>query len=132
MIEEQGPSSENIAALLSRLAREEYCYVTTVGRVSGNLHKIEIWFGLRGDTIYLLSGGGGRSDWVRNMRAQPKVTVRIADHTFAGLARIIDDEQDASSVRRLMAAKYQGWHVGQALSDWARAALPVGIDLAGG
>jgi nitroimidazol reductase NimA-like FMN-containing flavoprotein (pyridoxamine 5'-phosphate oxidase superfamily) len=53
---------------LSSLASEDYCYLTTTGRVTGHPHEIEIWFGMDGDTIYLLSGGGEKSDWVKMAR----------------------------------------------------------------
>ena len=49
------------------LDAESFCYVTTTGRRTGDPHRIEIWFAMTGDTIYLLSGGRGRSDWVCNM-----------------------------------------------------------------
>jgi deazaflavin-dependent oxidoreductase (nitroreductase family) len=58
---------------------EDFCYVTTTGRRTGRPHQIEIWFGADGDTIYLLSGGGDRSDWFKNLKIDPSVTVRIGD-----------------------------------------------------
>jgi deazaflavin-dependent oxidoreductase (nitroreductase family) len=131
MTKGHGDRLEDITALLSRLASEDYCYMTTTGRVSGRPHEIEIWFALRGNSLYLLSGGGDRSDWVKNLRVNPTVTVRIAKHTFTGTARGVRDEQEDVLARRLLAAKYQGWREGQPFSDWARTALPMAIDLAG-
>lgn len=49
------------------LGEEDYCYLTTTGRVTGSPHTIEIWFGLEGDTLYMLSGGGRSSDWARKL-----------------------------------------------------------------
>ena len=40
-----------------RLADEDVCYLTTIGRKSGRQHEIQIWFGLRDGTLYFLSGG---------------------------------------------------------------------------
>ena len=120
---------------ISSLADEDYCYVTTVGRVTGKPHEIEIWFGVRGDTIYLLSGGGENSDWVKNMRLQPRVEVRIGKHNVTGQARFDLDAEEESQARRILAAKYQGWRKGRKLSEWARSALAVAIalsDVAGG
>jgi len=111
------------------LSTQDYCYLTTTGRVSGKPHEIEIWFGMDGDTIYLLSGGGEKSDWVKNMRVQPQVKVRIGKQNFNGLARFTLDADEESRVRRLLAAKYQGWREGRKLSEWAREALPVAIAL---
>ena len=115
--------------LLTQLSREEYCYVTTTGRVTGKPHKIEIWFGLNGRTLYLLSGGMDKSDWVKNMKKNPSVSVRIAKHTFPATARIVTDGKEETMARHLLARKYQGWKEGKKLSEWARSALPVALDL---
>ena len=114
---------------LSSLANKDFCYVTTTGRVTGKPHEIEIWFGTEGNTIYLLSGGGEKSDWVKNMRAKPQVEVRIAKHNFTGQVRFVAKAEEESQARRMLAAKYQGWREGRKLSEWARTALPVAIAL---
>jgi len=119
---------DDLTELLSLLKSEDYCYLTTTGRVSGPPHEIEIWFAVEGRTLYLLSGGGERSDWVRNLRAHPAVTVRIKKHTFAGQARIVQDEKEDLMVRYMLAEKYQEWSEDKSLSDWARTASPVAID----
>jgi deazaflavin-dependent oxidoreductase (nitroreductase family) len=121
---------DQLADLLASLQDQDYCYFTTTGRVTGNPHEIEIWFGLNGTTLYLLSGGRDGSDWVKNSLQHPAVTVRIANHVFAGTARLVKDEKEESMARYLLAEKYQEWENGKALSEWARTALVVGIDLA--
>jgi len=120
---------DDLSELLSHLKSEDYCYLTTTGRVSGRPHEIEIWFAVEGRTLYLLSGGGDRSDWVRNLRAHPAVTVRIKKHTFAGQARIAQVEKEDSMARYMLAEKYQEWSEDKSLSEWARTALPVAIDV---
>jgi deazaflavin-dependent oxidoreductase (nitroreductase family) len=111
-------------------AEEDFCYLTTTGRRTGEPHTIEIWFGAEnGATIYLLSGGGDRSDWVKNLRADPSVHVRIGDREWNGRARSVQDEAEEGQARRLLASKYQGWREGKPLSGWASTALPVVIDL---
>jgi len=114
---------------LTFLAKEDYCYLTTTGRISGRLHEIEIWFGLQNGTLYLLSGGGEQSDWVKNLRKNPSVTVRIAKHTFNGTARLVKDKAEDTAARYLLAEKYQEWEEGKTLSKWARTALPMAIEL---
>jgi deazaflavin-dependent oxidoreductase (nitroreductase family) len=113
----------------SSLPSLSYCYLTTTGRVTGRPHEIEIWFGMEGDTIYLLSGNGDKSDWVQNMRANPQVKVRIAKKHFTGQVRFVIEAEEEARARRLLAAKYQGWREGRKLSEWARTALPVAIAL---
>jgi deazaflavin-dependent oxidoreductase (nitroreductase family) len=107
---------------------EPYCYVRTTGRVTGRPHEIEIWFAAQGDTIYILSGGRDRSDWVKNIKKQPRVPVRIGQSTFAGHARIIDAASDEDArARQLVLAKYTPTN--DDLDEWGRTALAVAIDL---
>ena len=105
-----------------------FCYVTTTGRRTGRPHTIEIWFGEREGTLYLLSGGRDRSDWVRNIRREPKVSVHIDGAQHAGVARFVDDPDEDAAARRLLASKYQHWSEGRPLSRWASTAVVVAID----
>ena len=114
---------------LSQLAKEEYCYLTTCGRKTGNPHEIEIWFGVVENTIYLLSGGGDESDWVKNLRATPEATIRIGKYMFPVTARFVSDTTEEAIIRPLMATKYNEWQEGQVLSEWASNALVVGLDV---
>ena len=112
---------------------QPFCYLTTAGRVSGRPHTIEIWFALQGRTLYVLSGGGDRSDWVRNLLVWPAVTVRIGRRDAAelpGRARVVEaGSEEDELARRLVVAKYQPSYGGD-LSGWRRLALPVAVDLA--
>jgi deazaflavin-dependent oxidoreductase (nitroreductase family) len=117
-----------LSTLFSQLSTEEYCYLTTTGRVSGRPHEIEIWFGVQNNTLFLLSGDE-KSDWVKNLLKDPAVTVRIAKHTFIGTARVVKDKEEEIRARYLLAEKYQEWEEGKTLSQWARTALPVAIDV---
>ena len=121
--------SSDTAKLLPALAKEEYCYLTTTGRVSGNPHEIEIWFVVQDGILYLLSGGGDGADWVKNLLKNPVVTVRVAKQTFNATARLVRDEKEDTAARYLLAEKYHEWENGKTLSEWARTALPVAIDL---
>ena len=120
--------TETISGPLSQLSSEEYCYLTTTGRVTGGPHEIEIWFGLRENTLYLLAGSK-TSDWVKNLLKNSAVSVRIGKHTFTGAARLVHDQEEDGIARYLIAEKYQEWEEGKTLSQWARTALPVAIDL---
>ena len=118
----------DIHTLLSQLSAEEYCYLTTTGRVSGRPHEIEIWFAAQHDKVFLLSGSE-KSDWVKNLLKDPAVAVRIANHHFQGTARVVKDKEEELRARYMLAEKYQEWEEGRTLSEWARTALVVGIDL---
>ncbi len=111
----------------AQLAGEDYCYVTTTGRVTGHAHTIEIWFASQGDTIYILAGGGHGADWVKNAKRQPRVPVRIGTTTFDGVTRIVEAGDEDALARRLLLEKYGPRY--SDLDEWGRAALPVAIDL---
>ncbi len=113
-----------------QLADEPFCYITTSGRVTRRPHEIEIWFGMRGSTIYMLSGGEERSDWVRNISKTPEVRVRIGQSEVAGSGRIVVDPAEDALARRLLLAKYSPTYSGD-LGEWGRTALPMAIDLEG-
>lgn len=117
-------------ANLRDLAAEEYCYLTTTGRKTGRPHEIEIWYSLvpETSTLYMLSGGGDRSDWVKNLRQNPEVAVRISDETLPGRAREPEGEEDALA-RRLLVEKYE--RSPGRLANWGRTSLPVAVDLGG-
>lgn len=117
-------------------ARERNGYLTTTGRVTGNPHEIEIWFATEpdssGGTLYLLAGGRERSDWVRNIGQSPAVRFRAGATTYHGTARIVlPDEPVDGRAREVVATKYGERSAAGELSDWARTALPVAIELAG-
>ena len=112
------------------LAREQYCYLTTIGRRTGNPHTIEIWFALSEDSrsLYMLAGGGDRSDWVKNIRHNPGVQVRIQDRVFGGQGRVITNPAEEKLARRLVVSKYYGREKVRT-TGWEATSLPVVVDL---
>jgi len=109
------------------LSSEPFCYVTTCGRRSGHPHEIEIWFAANGRTLYILSGGRDRSDWVRNIIAQPEVSVRMGGVTLAARGRIVTEAAEDALARRIVVAKYQPTY-GEDLTQWGETSLPVALD----
>lgn len=116
--------------VFERLADEDFAYVTTTGRRTGRAHTIEIWFAISDGRMYLLSGGGEQADWVKNIRSDGRIRVRVGSRGVAAFGRIVapGSSEDARA-RRLLDAKYMGWREGKRLSSWARTALPVAIEL---
>jgi deazaflavin-dependent oxidoreductase (nitroreductase family) len=115
-------------------ADTQFCYLTTTGRVSGRPHTVEIWFARRNATLYLLSGGGDRADWVRNLRRRPEVVVQVGRpdaRELPGRARVLDPgTREDELARDLLVEKYQPGYGGD-LSGWRRSSLPVAVDLEG-
>ena len=117
--------------MFERLADQDFAYLTTTGRHSGKQHTIEIWFALHEGRMYLLSGGGDRADWVKNLKKTPAVRIRIGTRSASGTARALrSGTKEDELARQLLDGKYQGWREGKRLSSWARNALPVAIEIA--
>jgi deazaflavin-dependent oxidoreductase (nitroreductase family) len=112
----------------AELAALDFCYLTTTGRTTGKPHRIEIWFAAHParDTIYMLSGGRDRADWVNNIVASPRCSVEIGDRRLAGIARVIEGTDDDELARTLVHDKYAH---GDDLASWRASALPVAVDL---
>jgi deazaflavin-dependent oxidoreductase (nitroreductase family) len=113
---------------VAELASLPFCYLTTTGRTSGRPHRIEIWFALHGHTVYLLSGGTDRSDWVRNLMVSPEVVLEIGEVRRTTRARVVEPGTDEDALaRRQLVEKYQPGY-GEDLGSWSRTSLPVAID----
>jgi len=122
---------------IAELATEQYCYLTTTGRASGEPREIEIWFSLVPNatrateraTLYMISGGGQRANWVKNLRKDALCTVRIAGATFQGAGRVVaPGSQEDAVARKLLFEKYSPGYSGS-LEAWARDGLPVAVDI---
>ncbi len=75
--------------------------------------------------MYLMAGGRERPDWVRNLIADPQVSVELGGETRQGLANVVspDSPHDARA-RALLVANYRK---GENLEEWGRNSLPVAI-----
>jgi deazaflavin-dependent oxidoreductase (nitroreductase family) len=113
---------------VTRVPSDDYAYLTTTGRVSGRPHTVEIWYASDGSTVYLLSGGGDRSDWVRNLVRNPAVRIRIGDEEFGGTARVLHAGPEDETARDEVFGKYQPRYRGS-LTSWRAESLAVAVDL---
>ena len=90
-----------------------YLYLATTGRVTGQPREIEIWFTGHGGHFYLIAERES-ANWVRNIRSQPRVKVRVGDSEFNAIARIVHNDlepQIVATAKALFDAKY-GWSDG--------------------
>lgn len=51
--------------------------ITTTGRVSGRLHRIEIYFHQFDGELYLTGRPGWKRDWMANIEANPEFTLHL-------------------------------------------------------
>ena len=111
-------------------ARADFGYLTTTGRRSGRPHTVEIWFALGDGAIYLLSGGGRRSDWCRNLEAHPDAGFRVARTEYPVRGRRVTGRTERALARRLVFEKYHPGYDGD-LTEWRDGSEPYALDLAG-
>jgi deazaflavin-dependent oxidoreductase (nitroreductase family) len=100
--------------------RDEFLYLTTTGRTTGLAREIEIWFTRRGECWYVIAEHGEDAGWLRNLRANPRVSVRVGGPAVDALARVVDADAEpelAGEVRALSEAKY-GWGDGLVVELW--------------
>lgn len=113
------------------LEQHAYCYLTTEGRVTGRQHRIEIWFAIVDGLLYVNSGGGDRSDWVKNLMANPALEVEVGNDRWQATTTVLDGVGEHVARQRL-AERYQGWAPGRPLSLWATDSLLIEIRVLGG
>jgi deazaflavin-dependent oxidoreductase (nitroreductase family) len=75
------------------------------------LRETEIWFVVYCDRFYLFAETGEAAAWVKNIRRNPEVKVRIEEQCIGATARVLDRELDQElwpQVAALANRKY-GW-----------------------
>ncbi|OBG30299.1 nitroreductase/quinone reductase family protein [Mycobacterium sp. 852002-51057_SCH5723018] len=73
----------------------------TTGRVSGQPRRTPIGGRLEGATFWLVSDHGGASDYVRNIKANNKVRLRIRGRWRTGTAVPLPDDNSRARLARL-------------------------------
>ena len=72
------------------IADEKVLYLTTVGRRTGLPREIEIWFVIHSDRFYLFAETEEAAAWIKNIRRNPEVVVRIGEQHIGATARVLD------------------------------------------
>jgi deazaflavin-dependent oxidoreductase (nitroreductase family) len=96
---------------LQSLADRQVLNLTTVGRVTGLPREIEIWFIVCRERFYLFCEHGEAAGWVKNIRRNPNVSVRIGRRRIKAQARVLDHKRDRQlwdEVQAIAGRKY-GW-----------------------
>jgi deazaflavin-dependent oxidoreductase (nitroreductase family) len=104
-------SSVQIGRNLASIADEQVLYLTTIGRTTGLPREIEIWFVVCREPFYLLAETGEAAGWVKNIRRNPRVMLRIAERQIDAMARVLDRQADRKlwdEVAAIADRKY-GW-----------------------
>lgn len=93
------------------LSAVKFLYLTTTGRVTGQPREIEIWFVEVEEKFYILAEHFHKTQWVKNILRNPRVSVCIEGQTYEATARVLDEEKDSELwqlAQNLEREKY-GW-----------------------
>jgi deazaflavin-dependent oxidoreductase (nitroreductase family) len=122
-----------------------FVVLTVTGRRSGRLRERPMRAVRHGDTLYAVAMLGERSDWLRNVRKEPRVRVKVGGRRYSARAREITDpaareEAQALYQREVFPADYvdyASYHWGfptrrkieEAHRRWAEEGIMVVIEL---
>jgi deazaflavin-dependent oxidoreductase (nitroreductase family) len=88
--------------LLERgLGPRAYALLETTGRKSGVPRRVPIGNGLRGDSFWIVTEHGHRAAYVRNIKANPRVRVKVGRRWYDGTAHILEDDDPERRMRSL-------------------------------
>jgi deazaflavin-dependent oxidoreductase (nitroreductase family) len=82
--------------------------LTTQGRRSGRPRTGAVSFMPLGDHLVVFSGWGVGSNWYRNIRANPEVTVTVGRRRKRATARLVEDPERRRELMRQMQARSAG------------------------
>jgi len=98
-------------ASFQSIADEQVLYLTTIGRTTGLPREIEIWFVVCRGRFYLFAETSAAAGWVKNIRRNPKVALRIGERQIDATARVLERHADRKlrdEVAAIADRKY-GW-----------------------
>jgi deazaflavin-dependent oxidoreductase (nitroreductase family) len=102
---------------LELLKKEQFVYLTTIGRKSGRSHTVELWFALADGKIYL-SHEGVATDWMRNISSNSRVSVKVGGVNLEAEAVILDGGIAIKAGQRSLYEKYYGRAPEATIDDW--------------
>jgi deazaflavin-dependent oxidoreductase (nitroreductase family) len=109
-------------ALVRRLPG--HTLLETTGRTSGLPRRTPVGGRRIGDAFWLVSEFGERSQYIRNIKADPRVRIRLHGHWHTGTAHLLPDDDPLTRLRTLPRMN------SMAVRTMGAALLTVRVDLA--
>ena len=103
---------------LEKVKSEKFIYLTTTGRKTGKPHTVELWFATSGNRVYL-SHEGKETDWMKNIRKNSSVNIRIGKVQLTGTASETNEGSESREAgKKALYEKYYGPATKAVLDDW--------------
>jgi deazaflavin-dependent oxidoreductase (nitroreductase family) len=93
-------------ALKNRLSRTREINISVIGRKSGRLISIPVWFVLDDDKLYLLPVLGSDTQWYKNVLKKPSIRIDAGGAEAEAKVVPINDAKQVSSVADEFRKKY--------------------------
>jgi deazaflavin-dependent oxidoreductase (nitroreductase family) len=111
--------------MFSEGSKYKYLYLTTTGRITGKPREIEIWFVESDGKLYILAEHLHETQWVKNIKRNPRVRVRLGRSSFEATARVLDYNRDRKEwlAAQYLAREKYGWGDGlpvELTTQWRR------------
>jgi len=102
----RSPRRKPPSALRKALGAVREVTITVTGRRSGRKISRPVWFVEDGDRLYLLPVNGAETQWYRNVRRTPTVSLRARRSRATVRARPVTDAKRVRRIVRQFRAKY--------------------------
>ena len=91
-----------VRALIERgLFPRGWALLETTGRKSGLPRRTPVGNGKRGDVFWIVTEHGHHADYVKNIKKDPRVRVKIGRDWYSGTAHILEDDNPYARLRWL-------------------------------
>ena len=84
------------------LAGSKMLVLTSWGRTSHEPRHTMLSYVLAGENEYVCSGWGARTDWYKNILADPHVTVQVGNRMYGAKARRVQDPSEYTRIAQQM------------------------------
>ena len=83
------------------LAPRSYAILETTGRRSGLPRRTPVGHAVEDDTVWIVAEHGSSAGYVRNIRSNPRVRIKLRDGWRSGTARVLDEDDPRARLRRI-------------------------------
>ena len=83
------------------LAPRSYAILETTGRRSGLPRRTPVGHVIDHDTVWIVAEHGPRAGYVRNIRSNPRVRIKLRNGWRSGTARVLDEDDPRARLRRM-------------------------------
>jgi len=83
------------------IASKTHALLETIGRKSGQARRTPVGNGLRGDNFWIVTEHGHRAAYVKNIKANPRVRVKVGRRWYEGTGHLLPDDDPRERMRML-------------------------------